>query len=61
MAALVVAVIVMAVKVVYYRKQVPRERPRTEVREPGYSSPLPRHDTRDVDDELALLKREMGG
>lgn len=61
MAALVVAVIVLAVKVAYYRKQVSRDRPDSEIREPRYSSPLPRHNTRDVDDELARLKREMGG
>jgi len=61
MAALVVAVIVLAVKVAYYRKQVSRNRPDSEIREPRYGSPLPRHNRRDVDDELARLKREMGG
>ena len=61
MAALVVAVIVLAVKVAYYRQQVSRNRQDSEIREPRYSSPLPRHNMRDVDDELARLKREMGG
>jgi hypothetical protein len=61
MAALVVAVIVLAVKVAYYRKQVSRNRQYSEIREPRYGSPLPRHNTRDVDDELARLQREMGG
>jgi hypothetical protein len=60
-AALVVATIVLAVKVAFYRKQVSRKRPDGELREPTYSSPLPRHNTRDIDDELARLKREMGG
>jgi hypothetical protein len=60
-AALAVATIVLAVKVAFYRKQVSRKRPDGEVREPACSSPLPRYDTRDVDDELARLKREMGG
>ena len=60
-AALVVAVIVLAIKVAFYRQQVSWKRPGNEVREPRYSSPLPRHNTRDADDELARLKREMGG
>lgn len=60
-AALVVATIVLAVKVAFYRKQVSWNRTDSEVREPTYSSPLPRHNMRDVDDELARLKREMGG
>jgi MFS superfamily sulfate permease-like transporter len=60
-AALVVATIVFAVKAAFYREQVSRNRPDREVREPTYSSPLPRHNRRDVDDELARLKREMGG
>jgi len=61
MAALFVAVIVLAVKVAYYRNQVSRKGPDSEVRESWYSGSLPRHDMRDVDDELARLKREMGG
>ena len=60
-AALVVATIVLAVKVAFYRGQVSRKRPDSEVRGPTYSSPLPRHNVRHVDDELARLKREMGG
>ena len=60
-AALAVATIILAVKVAFSRKQVSRNRPDGAVREPAYSSPLPRYDTRDVDDELARLKREMRG
>jgi hypothetical protein len=60
-AALVVVTIVLAVKVAFYRKQVSWNRPNSEVREPTHSSPLPRHNRRDVDEELARLKREMGG
>jgi hypothetical protein len=60
-AALAVAATVLAIKVVFYRKQVTRSRLDGELRESTYSSPLPRHNTRDVDDELARLKREMGG
>jgi hypothetical protein len=60
-AALVVATIVLAVKVAFYRKQVSWNRPNSEVREPTYSSPLPRHNRGDVDEDLARLKREMGG
>ena len=60
-AALLIAVVVLAVKVAFYRGQVSRKRPDSEVRGPTYSSPLPRHNVRHVDDELARLKREMGG
>ena len=60
-AALVVAVIVFAIKAAFYRNQLSSKRPDSEVREPRHSSPLPCHDARDVDDELARLKREMGG
>jgi hypothetical protein len=60
-AALAVATIVFAVKVAFYRKQLSWNRPDGEVCEPTHSSPLPRYDTRDVDDELARLKRQMGG
>jgi hypothetical protein len=75
-AGLVVGAIVAAVKVARSRKQVPAKRAEREVREPGYSRPLPRADvdhvgtsypaqpsrpsSQDVDDELARLKREMG-
>jgi uncharacterized membrane protein len=58
--ALVVAVIVLAVKVAFYRKQVSSSRSRSEVREPGYSSSLPRDHMRDLEEEIARLKREMG-
>ena len=61
MAVLVVAVIVLAIKVAFYRQQISWKMPDSEIREPRYSSPLPRHNIRDVDDELARLKREMGG
>jgi len=60
-AALVITTIVLAVKVAFQRKQVSWDRPDSEVRERAYDGPLPRHNTRDVDDELARLKREMGG
>ena len=60
-AALVVAVIVLAIKAAFYRNQLSSKRPDSEIREPRYSSPVSRHNTRDVDDELARLKREMGG
>jgi hypothetical protein len=60
MAALVVAVIVLAIKGAFYRRQISWDRPDSEIREPRFSSPLPRHNIRDVDDELARLKREMG-
>jgi amino acid transporter len=59
-AALVVTTIVLAVKVAFYRKRVSWNRPDSEVRAPAHGSPLPRDSTRDVDDELARLKREMG-
>ena len=60
-AALVVATVVLAIKVAFYRKQVSRSRRDSELREPSYASPLPRHYPPDVDDELARLKCEMGG
>jgi membrane protein implicated in regulation of membrane protease activity len=59
-AALVVATVVLAVKVAFYRKQVSRSKHDSELRDPAYSSPLPRYDTSNVDDELARLRREMG-
>jgi hypothetical protein len=59
-AALVVVTVVLAVKVAFYRGQVSRNRHDSEVRGPTYSKPLPHHHGRDVDDELARLKREMG-
>jgi hypothetical protein len=76
-AALVVGAIVAAVKVARSRKQVSPKRAEREVREPGSRRPLPRADvehvatsypaqpsrpsSQDIDDELARLKREMGG
>ncbi len=75
--AAVVGGIVVAVKVSRSRRQVSGRKADREVREPGYqqrSRPLPRADVepmstpqpprpsaQDVDDELARLKREMGG
>jgi MFS superfamily sulfate permease-like transporter len=61
LAALVVAAIVFAVKVAFSRQQVSWNRPGRQVRGPRFSSSPRRQDTRDVDDELARLKREMGG
>jgi hypothetical protein len=60
-AALAVAAIVLAIKVAFNRKQVSWKRPSGEVRVPRYSRPLRRHNTSDVDDELARLKRETDG
>jgi hypothetical protein len=60
-AALVVATVVLAVKVAFYRRQISRSGPDSEVRGSTYSRPLPRHNRQDVDDKLAQLKREMGG
>ena len=60
-AVLAVAVIVLAVKVALNRKQISWKRPNGEVRGPRYSRPLRRHNTSDVDDELARLKRETSG
>ena len=57
--ALVAAVIVLAVKVAFYRRQVSPGRRRSEVREPRYTGPLPGRDARDVEEEMARLKREM--
>ena len=60
-AALLIAVVVLAVKVAFYRGQVARNRRDSEVCGPASSGPPPRHHRRDVDDELARLRREMGG
>jgi hypothetical protein len=68
-AALVVGAIVVAVNVALSRKQVHGRRADREIREPRdyaepspprYSAP-PRPADHDVDDDLARLKREMGG
>jgi len=40
-AALTVAIVVLAVKMAFYRGQVPRNRRDSEVRGPAYSGPLP--------------------
>jgi membrane protein implicated in regulation of membrane protease activity len=58
-AALVVATVVLAVKVAFYRAQISRNRRDSEVRGPKHNSALASHLGRDVDDELARLKREM--
>jgi hypothetical protein len=58
-AALVVGIVVLAVKVAFYRKQVARNRSDSEVRGSANGGPLPRHNTRHADDELARLRREM--
>ena len=75
--ALVVGGIAVAIKVARSRGEVSGKRTEREVREPEreYRRPLPRTDvepaayqppparpsTQDIDDELARLKREMGG
>jgi len=77
LAALVVGGVVVAVKVAQSRRQVSGKKAEREVRDRDYeeySKPLPRADVepaptpypprppaQDVDDELARLKREMGG
>jgi len=60
-AVIAVAAIVLAVKVALNRKQISSKKADREVRAPRYSRPLPRHNTSDVDDEMARLKRETGG
>jgi mannose/fructose/N-acetylgalactosamine-specific phosphotransferase system component IIC len=60
-AVLAVAAVVLGVKVAFNRKQVAWKSANAEVRGPGYSRPQRRHNTSHVDDELARLKREMGG
>jgi len=60
-AALVVATIVLALKAAHYKRQVSWERPDRGLREPAYGSQPHRQRTPNVDDELARLKREMGG
>jgi hypothetical protein len=49
------------VKVALNRRQVSWKKPSPAVRGPRNSTPLRRHATPDVDDELARLKRETGG
>lgn len=76
-AALVVGAIVVAIKVARSGKRIEGKHRDREVRDEDHSKPLPRADvehvstsytpppsrpnTQDVDDELARLKREMGG
>lgn len=57
MAALVVAVVVLAVKA-RSAGRVSWQEPEREIREPRYGQP--RQQAPDVEDELARLKREMG-
>jgi hypothetical protein len=58
MAALVIAVVVLAVKA-RSANRVSWEEGEREIPEPRYSQP-PRQKAPDVEDELARLKREMG-
>jgi high-affinity Fe2+/Pb2+ permease len=60
-AALIVASVVLAIKVAFYRRQVARNKSWSEIREPAYSNSRPRRKMPDGDDELSRLKREMGG
>lgn len=59
-AVLVVAAIALGVKAAIYKRQVSGSRPDREVRGPAYQRPASRRQTRNVEDELARLKREMG-
>jgi hypothetical protein len=61
MAALVVGIVVLSVKVAFRSGQVSRRRADREVRDPAYNRPLHSQARPDVDDDLARLKREMGG
>lgn len=58
LAALVIAVVVLSIKARSGR-QVSREEPAWEIREPQYGSQPRRQKPPNVDDELARLKREM--
>jgi hypothetical protein len=67
-AAIVVGAIVVAVKAATGRKRLPRGRRdygdyelRTPRADPGPATRPTAHATADVDDDLARLKREMGG
>ena len=60
-AVLAVAVIVLAAKMALSRRQLSWNRRRGEVRGTTSSKPLRRHNRPDVDDDLARLKRTMGG
>ncbi len=58
-AVLAVALVVLAVKVAFNRRQVSWKRPGNQIRGPRYGRRLRRHNTPDVEDELARLKGEM--
>jgi hypothetical protein len=58
-AALVIAVIVLAIKAALPRRQIAPKTPGGQIPESRYRRRIPRHNTRDVDDALARLKREM--
>jgi hypothetical protein len=58
-AVIVVAAIAFAIKVAVSRRQVSGQKRRGEVRGSKSSRPL-RHNTPDIDDELARLKRDSG-
>ena len=60
-AVLAVAVVVLAVKVALNRRQISSKSRGGEVRGSGAAKPLRRRDTPDVEDDLARLKRTMGG
>jgi hypothetical protein len=60
-AAIIVVGIYFGVKATVRNKQVPGKWNDREVRNPAYGSSRRRHKTLDVDEDLARLKREMGG
>jgi uncharacterized membrane protein len=57
-AVIAVAAIALAIKVAFNRRQLSWQGRRREVSGPRYTRPSRRHDTPDVDDELARLKRD---
>ena len=59
-AVLVVAAIVLGVKAAFYKRQLSERRAEREVRGPAHNSRTRRRLARDVEDELARLRREMG-
>ena len=60
-AVLAIAVIVLAAKVALRRRQVSWRQRGGEIRGSRSGNPLRRHNTADVEDDLARLKRTMGG
>jgi MFS superfamily sulfate permease-like transporter len=60
MAALVVGIVVLSVKVAFRRGQISRRGAGREVRDRTSSRPLRGQAGPDVDDDLARLRREMG-